>query len=175
MITKSSPFEARELRHAFGSFGTGVTVVTSRHADGRKVGVTANSFSSVSLDPPIVLWSLATASPSLDVFDNAGRFVINVLSLAQLGVSRQFSSKVADRFAGVIHHDGLDGLPVLDGCTATIECRTLQRTVVGDHILFLGQVERYSYHRIAPLLFCQGHYLQGVGLDSHANACNANA
>jgi flavin reductase (DIM6/NTAB) family NADH-FMN oxidoreductase RutF len=163
MNTKSPPaFDKRDLRNALGSFGTGVTVVTSGNKQTRFVGVTANSFSSVSLEPPIVLWSLGSASPSLDIFDATGRFVINILSLQQMDLSKRFSSNVADKFEGVDLRDGLDGLPVLNECVATFECKTIQRTVVGDHVLFLGQVEKYTYERKPTLLFCQGNYLQGA-------------
>ena len=163
MNTKSPPaFDKRDLRNALGSFGTGVTVVTSGNKQTRFVGVTANSFSSVSLEPPIVLWSLGCASPSLDIFDATGRFVINILSLQQMDLSKRFSSNVVDKFEGVDLRDGLDGLPVLNECVATFECKTIQRTVVGDHVLFLGQVEKYTYERKPTLLFCQGNYLQGA-------------
>ena len=163
MNTNLSPsFDKRELRNALGSFGTGVTVVTSGTKKIRLVGVTANSFSSVSLDPPIVLWSLASSSPSLEVFDSSGRFVINILSLQQIDLSVRFSSNVSDKFDGVEFNEGIGGLPVLSNCAATIECKTIQRSVVGDHVLFLGQVENYAYARKPTLLFCQGNYLQGI-------------
>lgn len=168
MITGKTAFDVRDLRNAYGSFGTGVTVVTSRHPQGRLAGVTVNSFSSVSLEPPIVSWSLATFSPSLAVFDEAGRFAINVLSIDQLALSRQFASRLADKFAGVRYREGREGVPLLEHCAATIECRTIDRHVVGDHVLFLGQVEDYAYHRKPPLLFCQGNYLQGIELERRA-------
>lgn len=163
MHSKTSPtFDVRDLRNALGSFGTGVTVVTSGNGQTRRVGVTANSFSSVSLAPPIVSWSLVTTSSSLDVFDATERFVINVLSLEQINLSKRFSSSAADKFEGVSYREGLGGLPVINGCVATIECKTIQRMVVGDHVLFLGQVENYFYERKPTLLFCQGSYLQGA-------------
>ncbi|MBU6224892.1 MAG: flavin reductase family protein [Burkholderiales bacterium] len=163
MNTKSiSSFDKRDLRNALGSFGTGVTVVTSGNKLSRLVGVTANSFSSVSLEPPIVLWSLVATSPSLDIFDETGRFVINILSLQQMDLSKQFSSNLANKFEGIDFDQGLGGLPVLKDCAATIECKTIQRNVVGDHVLFLGQVENYFYERKPTLLFCQGNYLQGA-------------
>lgn len=162
MNTQRTAFDTRELRNVFGSFGTGVTVVTSGQAASRRVGVTANSFSSVSLSPPIVSWSLLAASPSLDVFDRAGRFVINILSVDQLHLSKRFASSVADKFEGVAFTPGLEGLPVLQDCVATIECRTTERLLVGDHVLFLGQVENYTYQRKPSLLFCQGAYVQGA-------------
>jgi len=167
MNTKlSPPFDKRDLRNALGSFGTGVTVVTSGNNQSRLVGVTANSFSSVSLDPPIVLWSLGSASPSLDVFDTSGRFVINILSLQQIDLSKRFSSNVPNKFEGVDFSEGLEGLPVISNCVATIECKTIQRSVVGDHVLFLGQVEKYTYERKPTLLFCQGNYLQGAACEA---------
>jgi flavin reductase (DIM6/NTAB) family NADH-FMN oxidoreductase RutF len=169
MISSASQLDPRELRNTFGSFGTGVTIVTTRHPHGRMVGVTANSFSSVSLDPPIVLWSLLSTSPSLEAFEQAGRFTINVLSAGQHALCRQFSSRVPDKFAGVSWQEGLGGVPVLDDCAANIECRTIDRRTVGDHELFLGQVENYSYQRIPPLLFCQGNFLQGVALELSAS------
>lgn len=164
MTIRDTQAEQRDLRNAYGSFGTGVTIVTSRNAQGRMAGVTVNSFNSVSLEPPIVLWSLSRSSPSLAVFDEAGRFVINVLSRGQLELSRRFSSRIADKFAGVGYRHGRAGLPVLDDCAATIECRTIDRHEVGDHVLFFGQVEDYAYERVPTLLFCQGSYLQGVDL-----------
>lgn len=163
MNTKKPVFDPRDLRNAFGSFGTGVTVVTSGNAQTRLVGVTANSFSSVSLDPPIVLWSLVKGSPSLDVFDQTERFVINILSLDQVHLSKRFSSTaVTNKFEGVDYTSGLGGVPVLADCVATLECKTTERLVVGDHILFLGLVEQYAYERKPTLLFCQGNYLQGA-------------
>jgi flavin reductase (DIM6/NTAB) family NADH-FMN oxidoreductase RutF len=158
----SSLFDKRDFRNALGCFGTGVSVVTSGTNQTRLVGVTANSFSSVSLEPPIVLWSLGITSPSLEVFDTSGRFVINILSLQQVHLSKRFSSNVPDKFEGVDFCKGFEGLPVLNGCVATIECKTIQRTVVGDHVLFLGQVEKYSYECKPTLLFCQGNYLKGA-------------
>jgi flavin reductase (DIM6/NTAB) family NADH-FMN oxidoreductase RutF len=161
MNTKSNiSWDKRDLRTALGSFGTGVTVVTSGNFQSRLVGVTANSFSSVSLEPPIVLWSLVSSSPSLEVFDATGRFVINVLALEQMNLSKQFSKTLEDKFAGVEYTEGLGDLPVIQNCVATFECKTIQRTVVGDHVLFLGQVENYIYENRTPLLFCQGNYMQ---------------
>ncbi len=154
--------DSRKLRNVLGCFGTGVTVVTTLDKNGQKVGLTANSFSSVSLDPPIVLWSLSRQSKSLDAFIQTSRFVINVLSTDQLPLSNQFSKSEVDRFSGVSTDEGLGGLPVLDGCAANIECRTVGSQVVGDHILFLGQIERYGYLKKDSLLFCNGAYAKAV-------------
>jgi len=164
-MTTQSPFDSTDLRRALGRFGTGVTIVSTLGADGAPVGVTANSFSSVSLDPPIVLWSLRRQSPSLAAFDSAGRFVINVLALDQVELSRRFASSMPDKFSGVACRPGVGGLPVVEGCAAVFECRTEQRLEVGDHILYLGRVEAYG-HRLGPtLLFCQGRYAEGVALE----------
>jgi 4-hydroxyphenylacetate 3-hydroxylase, reductase component len=159
------------LRRALGSFGTGVTVVTTLGANGQLVGVTANSFSSVSLSPPIVLWSLNRSSLSLAAFDHSGRFVVNVLALDQVAVSRRFSkpapNQQADRFSGMPHRHTAHGLPLLLGCAASFECSTEQRLEVGDHILFLGRVEAFEHHPSAGLLFCQGHYAQAAAINAH--------
>ncbi len=159
------PFDPLQLRRALGSFGTGVTVVSTLAPGGRLVGVTANSFSSVSLDPPIVLWSLSRHSPSLAAFDACGRFVINVLGLEQVALSRRFAAPRPDKFDDVAHHRGLGGLPVLHGAAATFECCTHQRLEVGDHVLFLGLVEAFEHRHGAGLLYCHGRYAQGVHLE----------
>jgi flavin reductase (DIM6/NTAB) family NADH-FMN oxidoreductase RutF len=157
-----------DLRKALGNFGTGVTIVTTRSTDNRMVGVTVNSFSSVSLDPPIVLWSLQKTSPNLAAFDMCGRFVINVLACAQIDLSRRFASQIPDKFHGVPHQLGIDGLPVLDGRAACFECRTVQRHDVGDHVLYLGQVESYQHREHAALMYLQGRYLLNTGQQSNA-------
>jgi len=156
----------RELRRVLGSFGTGVTVVTSCGPDGRPVGVTANSFTSVSLDPPIVVWSLQATSPSLDAFLSCGRFVINVLALEQSDLSRSFARPSADKFAGVLWHASEFGLPVLESCGATIECRLIESLAVGDHVMLLGGVERHARRDKEPLIYCRGNYSQAVELST---------
>ena len=159
---RGDQFDSRELRNVLGCFGTGVTVVTTLTDAGERVGLTANSFSSVSLDPPIVLWSLGKKSQNLSVFQDSGRFVVNVLGADQLHLSNQFAKPVADRFAGVKHGEGLGGLPVLHDCAANIECETLSAQEVGDHILFLGKIVRYSYLKKDTLLFCNGAYAKAT-------------
>jgi flavin reductase (DIM6/NTAB) family NADH-FMN oxidoreductase RutF len=160
-------FDRLDFRKALGSFGTGVTIVTTKAADARLVGVTANSFSSVSLEPPIVLWSLQKTSPNLSAYDDCGRFVINVLSLAQIEHSKRFASPVPDKFNGVDYTLGIEGLPLLKGCAATFECLTIQRLDVGDHILFLGQVEAYQHLDQTALLYVQGRYAQSASAELH--------
>lgn len=159
-----SGIDRMDLRQAFGRFGTGVTVITTRAPDGTPIGVTANSFNTVSLEPPIVLWSLSIKSPSLELFRAAGHFAVNVLTLDQLDLSQRFSSPTENKFTGVEFSDGFAGVPVITGCAATIECAVVNEHVVGDHVLFLGQVERYAYEHAAPLLFFNGKYIRGVDL-----------
>lgn len=163
-----SAADTLDLRRAFSRFGTGVTVVTTRTPDGRRLGVTANSFNTVSLAPPIVLWSLAEHSPSLAGFRSAGRFVVNVLALGQLALAQRFArpapGQARDKFDGVDSREGLHGQPVLADCAASIECRIVGDQHVGDHVLFLGEVERYAHAAAAPLLFCNGQFQQGVRL-----------
>ena len=158
-------FDRRDLRKAFSSFGTGVTIVTTKTHDNRLVGLTVNSFSSVSLEPAIVLWSLQKSSPNLEAFETGERFVINVLSQDQLDHSRRFASPIPNKFDGVAYRFGIEGLPVLDDCAAAFECRKLQSLEVGDHVLYLGQVEAYEYQHQAPLLFVQGDYARCVSHD----------
>lgn len=163
MNTKNQ-FETTDLRKALGSFGTGVTVVTTLSNQGEKIGVTANSFSSVSLEPAIVLWSLKKQSPSLQAFDDCGRFTINILSLNQIELSQRFASSIPNKFEAVDIEMGLEGLPVLRNCAAVFQCRTLERIEVGDHVLFLGEVQAYHYTQLPTLLFCGGKYIQGQEL-----------
>jgi flavin reductase (DIM6/NTAB) family NADH-FMN oxidoreductase RutF len=159
-----------DLRRAFSRFATGVTVITTRTPEGRRLGVTANSFNTVSLEPPIVLWSLSARAPSLAGFRAAGRFAVHVLALDQLGLSQRFAGPApdaaADKFDGVELHEDADGLPLLAGCSARIMCRVLSEQAVGDHVLFLGQVEHYAHTPATPLLFCNGEYQQGIGLSA---------
>jgi flavin reductase (DIM6/NTAB) family NADH-FMN oxidoreductase RutF len=155
-------FDSRELRNVLGCFGTGVTVVTTIGASGERIGLTANSFSSVSLDPPIVLWSLGKQSRNLPVFHESGRFVINVLGVDQLHLSNKFAKPADDRFADVEYVEGLGGLPVIQGCAANIECETISAQEVGDHILFLGKIMRYSHLKKDSLLFCNGAYARAA-------------
>ena len=168
-MNTNKPIDRFDLRKALGNFGTGVTIVTTLASDGKPVGMTANSFSSVSLDPPIILWSLLKTSPSLQAFDDCGRFVINVLALDQVDLSKRFATPQPDKFSGVRYQAGLGGLPVLDNCASVFQCRTIQRMEVGDHILFLGEIEAYNHQDRATLLFCRGQYAQSAGLElSHA-------
>ncbi len=160
MNTKT-PFITTDFRKALGSFATGVTIVTTLAEDGQRVGVTANSFSSVSLEPALVLWSLKKNSPSMDAFDHSARFAINVLTLTQTDLSKRFASPIPDKFNTVAYSDGIAGIPLIDNCAACFQCKTYQRIEAGDHILYLGEVEAYAYQDLATLMFCKGKYMKG--------------
>ncbi len=153
--------DAQDLRRALGRYSTGVTIITCVDAQGQRHGLTANSFSSLSLDPPLVLWSLRVSSTSLAPFAAASHFVVNVLADAQVEVSRRFaSSRVerSERFEAGAWSAGLHGVPVLAGCVAVFECKTVSQQTAGDHVLFIGEVLACSETPLAPLVFQGGHY-----------------
>ena len=150
--------DTRALRNALGRFATGVTIITCRDAAGGFVGLTANSFNSLSLTPPLVLWSLREASPNMAAFVAATSFAVNVLAEAQVELSRRFASPGDDRFAEGAWALGEHGAPVLGGCAAVFECRTVQHQVAGDHRLFIGEVLACAESTLPPLLFQAGHY-----------------
>lgn len=157
-MSLQSDFDTRALRNALGRFTTGVTIVTTLDAAGAPVGLTANSFNSLSLDPPLVLWSLRRESPSLAAFVAAERFVVNVLAEAHVDLSRRFASQVEDKFAEGVWAPGPHGLPVLAGCAAVFECERVEQRAIGDHLLFIGRVLTISEAAVPPLLFQAGHY-----------------
>jgi 4-hydroxyphenylacetate 3-hydroxylase, reductase component len=146
------------LRSAFGRFATGVTIVTCRDANDQRVGLTCNSFASLSLNPPLLLWSLRQQSPSLAAFEQSAFFAINVLAEDQVELSRHFSSPVADKFSEGRWHEGLGRAPVLEGTVARFECRRVSSQIAGDHVLFIGQIERMDEAPLPPLVFQAGHY-----------------
>ena len=152
-------FDARELRQVLGSFVTGVTVITTLDANGKPHGLTANSFSSVSLDPPLILWSQSLEAPSHPVFRDGERFVVNILADDQVEISQRFSRGGADKFAGCSTRPGLGSVPLLGGCSAYLECRRISSFPGGDHMIFLGEVERIERTGRQPLVFGGGRYL----------------
>ncbi|MFC5496267.1 flavin reductase [Caenimonas terrae] len=154
-----TPFDARELRQVLGSFVTGVTVITTVDAAGKPHGLTVNSFSSVSLDPPLVLWSQSLNAPSHPVFLQAERFVVNILADDQVEISNKFARGNADKFAGCATDPGLGGVPLIRGSAAWLECRRMESFRGGDHMVFLGQVERIERTGRQPLVFGGGRYL----------------
>jgi flavin reductase (DIM6/NTAB) family NADH-FMN oxidoreductase RutF len=152
------PASTQALRQALGRFTTGVTIVTCVDSTGAPVGLTANSFNALSLDPPLVLWSLRRASPSLAAFIAAPRFAINVLAEAQVDLSRRFASPVAEKFSNGSWSPGESGMPVLAGCVAVFECEKVSHQDAGDHVLFVGHVLRMTEAALAPLVFHAGRY-----------------
>jgi len=149
---------AATLRSALGRYTTGVTIISCIDAAGVPVGLTANSFNALSLDPPLVLWSLRVSSPSVEIFVMARHFAVNVLAESQVELSRRFASRTEDKFAEGLWSAGVGGAPVLAGCVAVFECATHSHQTVGDHVLFIGRVLRLCEAPVAPLLFQGGHY-----------------
>jgi flavin reductase (DIM6/NTAB) family NADH-FMN oxidoreductase RutF/2-polyprenyl-6-methoxyphenol hydroxylase-like FAD-dependent oxidoreductase len=151
-------FDPRDLRRALGQFATGVNVVTARGPDGVPVGMTVNSFSSASLDPPMVTWCVRRDAPSARAFTTASHFAVHVLDAAHAQLAHQFSKPAPDKFAGVALDNGLGDTPVLLGAIAHFECRNVRTVDVGDHIMLIGEVERYEARGGEPLIFHSGGF-----------------
>ena len=140
-------------------FATGVTIVTARTPAGVLVGLTANSFNSVSLNPPLVLWSLSKNASSMAVLSTGSHYAINILAADQKELAERFASRREDRWSGVAFTEGVCGAPLLDGAAATFECFNRSRYEEGDHVIFVGEVERCSQREGAsPLLFHGGRF-----------------
>lgn len=150
--------DSRELRNALGRFPTGVTVITTCTPGGKREGLTANSFSALSLDPPLVLWSLGRKANSLPSFVESGHFAINVLRAGQADVSHRFATPGIDKFAGLNAAAGVGGSPLLPGVLASFECKVESTIEGGDHFLFVGRVHKISYGEGEPLIFNAGCY-----------------
>jgi flavin reductase (DIM6/NTAB) family NADH-FMN oxidoreductase RutF len=153
-------FSSLEFRAALGMFPTGVTIVTARDARGHRVGLTASSFNSVSLDPPLVLWSLSQRAGSLPAFAGGSHYAINVLAAEQRSLAQRFASPHADRFAGLAFREGVGGAPILEGAAAVFECFNRSRYEEGDHVIFVGEVEHCEHRPGAvPLVFHGGRFV----------------
>ena len=140
-------------------FATGVTIVTARTASGELVGLTANSFNSVSLEPPLVLWSLAQAAGSMPALSTGSHYAINVLAADQKALAERFAAQREGRWDGVAWTEGASGSPLLAGAAATFECFNRSRYDEGDHVIFVGEVERCAHRAgAAPLLFHGGKF-----------------
>ena len=157
-MAQQRDFDPREFRGALGAFPTGVTVITTRDGDGARVGITANSFNSVSLDPPMVLFGLARSARSLSAFNQAEHWAVHILSAGQEALSNRFAKSGEDKFAGVEIEEGIAGLPLLAGCAARMQCRTAFRYEGGDHLIFVGEVLALDRSEAAPLVFHAGKY-----------------
>lgn len=154
------PQDGSAFRAALGAFATGVTIATTKDSAGRPVGVTASSFNSVSLEPPLILWSLAKSSSSRDAFCSSGHFAVHVLAACQEELSNRFARRGEDKFRGVAWRDGPTGSPILDDHAALFECRTRHQYEGGDHIIFVGEVLGFETRDRAPLLFHKGCYAE---------------
>ncbi|WP_431221806.1 p-hydroxyphenylacetate 3-hydroxylase reductase component [Serratia sp. L9] len=150
--------DPRAFRRALGNFATGVTVVTAATTEGARVGVTANSFNSVSLDPPLILWSIDKRSGSYSVFEQASHFAINVLAADQIDVSNRFARPSEDKFAGIEVDIGAGGAPLLADCAARFQCEKYQQVDGGDHWIMIGKVVAFDDLGRAPLVYHQGAY-----------------
>jgi 3-hydroxy-9,10-secoandrosta-1,3,5(10)-triene-9,17-dione monooxygenase reductase component len=167
--------EARLFRDALGAFATGVTIVTTVDPSGRDIGLTASSFNSVSLDPPMVLWSLSKRSSNLPAFIAAPWFAVHVLAHDQDDLSVRFAQRGVDRFDGLDLERGQGGIPLLNGCAARFECRTEFRYEGGDHVIFVGRVEKFEHSRRTPLVFHGGRYALAVNKAKQEPAAPDNA
>jgi flavin reductase (DIM6/NTAB) family NADH-FMN oxidoreductase RutF len=154
-----SSFDLIEFRRALGAFVTGVTVVTTIQPDGTPRGFTANSFTSVSLDPALILVCIAKTASSHPVFSQTQRFAVSVLAEDQRPVSGVFASKSADKFAQVAWHPQRTGSPVMDGAAASFDCETHQVVDAGDHIILIGRVVDFTHSSATPLGYCRGAYV----------------
>lgn len=155
----TATFSSLEFRAALGMFATGVTIVTARTDGGELVGLTANSFNSVSLDPPLVLWSLARRSLSMPAFQAGTHYAINVLAAGQHELALRFAAPTGERWNGVSWRPGVAGAPLIEGAVAHFECFNKSRYDEGDHVIFVGQVEHCDHRPgAAPLLFHGGRF-----------------
>jgi flavin reductase (DIM6/NTAB) family NADH-FMN oxidoreductase RutF/DNA-binding MarR family transcriptional regulator len=152
-------FDTGQYRNALGNFATGVTVVTACSPDdGKLVGVTANSFNSVSVDPPLVLWSLDQGALSLKSFEAADHFIVNVLAADQVNLSQRFARRSEDKFRGLEFDSGIGGAPLLSGCAASFECKKSFTYEGGDHLIFVGEVQKFTSTGRSSLVFHRGSY-----------------
>ena len=154
------PFDDRELRNAFGCFATGVTIITTLDRSGEKIGITANSFTSLSLDPPLVLFCVADKINSFEAFESCRHFNVNVLHEEQVDLSNNFARSADDKWDGIAHGSGTNGCPLFEDALATLECTKHAMYEGGDHLIIVGRVTDISYDRNGgrPLLYFQGDY-----------------
>ena len=154
----STPSDTRALRDAFGAFMTGVTIVTTIGADGAPAGLTANSFTSVSLDPALLLVCLSGKSRTLPAIRSSGGFAVNILSEGQRDLSNRFAGRSEDRFAGVDWAPGPRGAPILAGACGWFDCALHDEVGAGDHLIMIGRVEGFELVGGKPLGYAQGGY-----------------
>ncbi|MGB1580560.1 MAG: flavin reductase [Nevskiales bacterium] len=158
----ASTFDPKAFRQALGSFATGVTIITTRDKNGEPLGLTANSFNSVSLDPPMVLWSLAKNAYSLPVFRESENWAVHILSSHQADLSSRFAMRGEDKFAGIDVEEGIGSTPLLKDCMARFQCKTAFQYEGGDHVIFVGEVVDFEHTDTAPLVFHGGRYARAT-------------
>jgi flavin reductase (DIM6/NTAB) family NADH-FMN oxidoreductase RutF len=155
----NSKFDIRDFRGALGQFPTGVTVITALDENGKPIGCTASSFNSVSIDPALVLWSVDKSAFSAAIFEKAEYFAVNILSENQVDISNRFAGRGEDKFKDVSYSSGLGGAPLFEGCGAQFECKTWNVYEGGDHLIIIGEVEKYTHdNSLTPLVFSRGSY-----------------
>src|SRR3979490_2001465 len=165
LASDSSVIDPRDFRNALGSYATGVTIITAAAADGKPHGCTLTLCASLSLNPPLVLWSLGIFSQGMGIFQNVSHFAVNVLGASQQALATKFARSSDDKFVGVEWTPGLGNAPLLADSIANFQCRAANRYYGGDHVIFLGAVEAYAYNRQEPLLFARGAYGRFLGAD----------
>ena len=160
MIAKpeENNLDPRAFRRALGNFATGVTIITARSPDGVNVGVTASSFNSLSMNPPLILWSSMKEALSCPIFESASHFAINILASDQMDMSNHFARQQEDKFADVEWEAGLGGAPIFPNCAGRFQCETYDKLDGGDHWIFVGKVVSFDDFGRSPLCFHQGSY-----------------
>ncbi|WP_404417327.1 p-hydroxyphenylacetate 3-hydroxylase reductase component [Marinospirillum sp.] len=158
MSNPTSEFDPKAFRRALGNFATGITVITATTPDGQQAGVTANSFNSVSLDPPLILWSIGKNSGSCAVFEKASHFAVNILAADQIDVSNHFARPSDDKFADVDYSKGFGDAPLLPDTAACFQCESYETLDGGDHWILVGKVVAFEDTGRAPLVYHQGSY-----------------
>lgn len=153
-----SDLDPKAFRRALGNFATGVTIITAVGEDGEKVGVTASSFNSLSMDPPLILWSSIKGTPSCKIFETASHFAVNILASDQMDMSNHFARQQEDKFAGMDWEAGIGGAPLFPNCAGRFQCETYDKVDGGDHWIFIGKVVAFDDFGRAPLCFHQGSY-----------------
>jgi 3-hydroxy-9,10-secoandrosta-1,3,5(10)-triene-9,17-dione monooxygenase reductase component len=159
-IVTNCVIDPKSLRRALGNFVTGVTVVTTRDATGELAGLTVNSFTSLSLSPPLVMWSISLSAASFTAFESCSHFIVNVLAEDQIDLAERFARSGGDKFSGVAWHEGDVAIPSLDNVAASFSCRATLRYPGGDHVILIGEVLSYHQTDRAPLLYARGRYCQ---------------
>jgi flavin reductase (DIM6/NTAB) family NADH-FMN oxidoreductase RutF len=152
------PVTQEQFRAALGSFASGVTVVTTKDAQEKMLGITVSAFCSVSLSPPMVLICIEKTAGSHYAFEESNVFIVNILREGEAATSELFASLRDDKFTGLEHKSGIDGVPILDHTLATLECRVKFAYHGGDHSIFVGEVENVKVANGEPLLYFRGHY-----------------